>query len=529
MEEFTDDEKNILKEHFSNLDKDVFIITTPRQVDRGALMSRYSRSSKNMRRIFLDEFLNNPERGEEFYNKVLLEYGDDSVAELGLVQVAVEDISNIAVKTIEDRRIGLSYLEKSTRYVRFNQKENGKWKYYIDQKLERYSVYRESCDLAFETYARLLDPLINYIKEIEPIDEMMFKDSQSNKQVPFTMLKDEDDIKAAEKAYNISIRASALDILRFLLPASTLTNVAIAGNARAFEYLLSILYASELDEEKMIANLLYEELNKSLPAFFRRVNSNYGLELQAYIKNTRDECRRIVSKYINEEIEEQTVKLIDYDNDAEDKIVAAILYQYADGQSLNQLLKIVKKLSDAEKYSIIDAYLKHRKNRRHRVGRAFELVYYTLDLSTNYGIFRDLHRHRVLTLERQLLNTKLGYDMPEEFMAVGEKEFKECMNASRDAYQTIAKEDKYHAQYAVAFSYRYPYFMKMNLREAYHLIELRTSRQGHPYYRKVAQEMYKQIYNVHKNLVKNMFVDMNDYRLSRIEAEKRKEEKLRID
>src|SRR4030095_5104619 len=122
---FTDEEKSILKSHFSNSDRAVFAITTPRQVDRGALMSRYSRTDKTMRRIFLDEFANNPTRGEEFYRKILLEYGDDSVAELGEAQVAVEGISNIAAKKIEDHRIGLSYLEKSSRYVAFDRKING--------------------------------------------------------------------------------------------------------------------------------------------------------------------------------------------------------------------------------------------------------------------------------------------------------------------------------------------------------------------------------------------------------------------
>ena len=527
MEQFTEEEKMILKGHFSNLDKQVFIITTPNQVDRGALMSRYSRSTKSMRRIFLDEFLNNPERGEEFYNRVLIEYGDDSVAELGLVQVAVEDISNIAVKSIEDRRIGLSYLEKSTRYVRFDQKVNGRWKYYTDDKLSRYGLYEEACNLAFETYSRLLEPMINYMKEIEPIDEMKFKDSQSKKEVPFNALKDEDDIKAAERVYRASIRASALDILRFLLPASTLTNVAIAGNARAFEYLLSVLYASELDEERNVAEMLYKELDNTLPAFLRRVKSNYGLELQQYIADVRNECRRVADKYIDEDVEERNVRLVEYDKEAEIKIVAAILYQYADGHSLNQLLRIARRLDIKDRIDIIDSYLRHRKNRRHRVGRAFELAYYTFDLLTNYGIFRDLHRHRVLTLERQLLSTKLGYDMPREFETIAEKEFRECMAASKDAYEMIAKDDRYQAQYAVSFAYRYPYFMKMNLREAYHLIELRTSKQGHPYYRKVAQEMYKQIYSVHKNLIKDIFVDLNDYTLTRLDAEKRKDEKLR--
>ncbi|MEM2856854.1 MAG: FAD-dependent thymidylate synthase [Candidatus Nitrosocaldaceae archaeon] len=524
--EFTEEEKKILKEHFSNVDKQVFIITTPKQIDRGALMSRYSRSSKSMRRIFLDEFLNNPNRGAEFYERVLIEYGDDSVAELGLLQVGIEGISNIAIKSIEDRRIGLSYLEKSTRYVRFDQKINGRFQYYIDDRLSKYREYEEACNLAFETYSKLFDSMVSYLKESIRIDEMQFKDSDGIEK-RFDMLKDKEAIKAAERIYEASIKASSLDRLRYLLPASTLSNLAISGNARAFEYLLIILYASKLDEEKRIASMLYDELNSYLPAFFKRVNSKFGLELQQYIINRRDTN---IAKYIDEEPEMRDgIKLIDYDDDAEIKIISGILYQYANNHSLSQLLKIAKRLSVEERIEIIDAYLKHRKNRRHRVGRAFELAYYTFDLVTDYGIFRDLHRHRILTLSRQLLNTRLGYILPKEFIMIdAEKEFKECMDASNKAYEVIASEDRYLAQYAVSFAYKYAYFIKLNLREAYHLIELRTSKQGHPYYRKIAQDMYKLIYNVHKNLVKNMFVDMNDYELSRFESEKRKEEKLRM-
>jgi len=526
MDEFNDNEKELLKGHFSNIDKQVFIITTPSQIDRVALLSRYSRSSKSMRRIFLEEFLNNPERGEKFYNKVLVEYGDDSVAELGLIQLAIEDISNIAVKSIEDRRIGLSYLEKSTRYVRFDQKINNRWKYYIDNTLSKYNIYKEAADLAFETYSRLIDPMINYLKEIKPIDDLLFK--ENNIEMPFHKLKEEEAIKSAINIYNTSIRAETLDILRVLLPASTLTNLGIAGNIRAFEYLLSILYASELEEERNIAEMIYNELYNLFPSFVRRVKSEYGKELELYIKNRRNECIRIASKYVTNYSNNDTkVRLIDYDKDADIKVVASILYQYS-SESLNNLIKLVRELSNEEREEIIHSYLKHRKNRRHRVGRAFELPYYTFELLTNYGIFRDLHRHRILTMERQLLTTKLGYEMPEEFIAINaEKDFKECMSLSNDAYNIIAKDNPYYAQYIVLFAYKYRYFIKMNLREAYHLIELRTSKQGHRDYRNVAQDIYREIYKVNKTLLDNIFVDLNDYRLARFDSEKRKEDKLR--
>ena len=202
LDSFTEEEKSILKIHFSNADGQVFAITTPRQVDRGALMSRYSRTDKTMRRVFLDEFAKNPNRGEEFYRRVLLEYGDDSVAELGEAQVAVEGISNIAAKMIEDRRVGLSYLEKSSRYVAFNQKVGGYYRYAREDSIMSSSHadrYIEACDHSFDTYSKSIQPLQAFLKEREPIERFSFFDSLSQKEVLFGNLIADKDIEAARQ------------------------------------------------------------------------------------------------------------------------------------------------------------------------------------------------------------------------------------------------------------------------------------------------------------------------------------------
>jgi thymidylate synthase ThyX len=533
-EEFSEEEKETLKEHFSNVDRPVFAILTPKQVDRGALMSRYSRSTKTMRRIFLDEFLNNPNRGEEFYNRVLLEYGDDSVAELGEAQIAIENISNIAVQKIEDRRIGLSYLEKSTRYVVFDQKMNDQYRYHREVAImnsEFADKYIEACDLDFDTYHKHLDAMINYVQEKEPIDSMTFRNSESGNEVPFGNLKNQKDVDSAKRIYNATIRAKALDILRSLLPASTLTNVGITGNGRAFEYLLSILYGSRLEEERNVAKMLHDELNLVIPSFVRRADDKYGKALQEYLHRTEDDAKSLVKKYLNNIPVKpaESVALIEYEDNesAEMKTVTAILYEQAEGHSLAQIKEIVKSMSGEERKKIIDAYTAHRTNRRHRPGRAFEVVDYTFDLFTNFGMFRDLHRHRVLTLSRQLLTTKHGYDTPAEVIDLGmRKDFDDCMYKTREVYEQIARKLPSQAQYVVNFAYRYPYFMKMNLREACHLIELRTVPQGHPDYRKIAQKIYYAIAKVHPNLAKGLrFVDLKGYTLERFESEKKTEMK----
>ncbi|MCS7140645.1 MAG: FAD-dependent thymidylate synthase [Candidatus Nitrosocaldus sp.] len=545
MDEFTDHERELLRQHFSNTDRPVFVITTPRQVDRGALMSRYSRSSKSMRRVFLDEFLNNPSRGEEFYERVLVEYGDDSVAELGLVQVGIEGVSQIAAQSIEDRRIGLSYLEKSTRYVRFDQRVDGAYPYYRGSdimELRHADAYIEACDLAFNIYSRCMEPMMRYLREAEPIDSMHFLDSSKGIDVPFSELKSSEDIRRAERAYEASIRARALDVLRALLPASTLTNLGIAGNARAFEYMLNILLASRLKEEQDIARMLYDELRHHIGPFIKRVVSRHGESFREYLNSTRDGIARIASRYLQMDRDaagtgrysmnhEDEVRLVDYeDNDsAEVKVVASILYEHADA-SYGDLLQIAGRMSREERAGVIEEYCRYRANRRHRPLRAFELPYYTFDLCTNFGIFRDLHRHRIVTVQRQLLTVKHGYYKPREIVDAGlEKEFDDCMYKSREVYEYIAYDEgkPLLAQYVVSMAYRYRYMIRLNLREAYHMIELRTSPQGHPAYRRVAQEMYRAIELVHPNLARGMrFVDMRDYS-SRIEAEKRKAAKLK--
>lgn len=532
LSEFSIKEKKILSNHFSNADDNVFAIITPRQVDRGALMSRYSRTDKSMRRIFLDEFLQNKNRGEEFYNRVLIEYGDDSVAELGEAQIAIEGLSNIAVKKIEDRRIGLSYLEKSSRYVAWNKKINGQYRFYREPVLMKSKfgdLYEETCNFSFDVYSKNIEPMVKYIREKYPIEKYTFKNSKDSTEKLFSKLKEENDIKSANMIYNGSTKAKALDILRGLLPASTLTNVGITGNGRAFEYLLTILASSELEEEKDLASKIKKELDTTIKAFVRRADDKYGKAFQNYLQQIK-KASKIVTKEIKPKITEGVrTHLVDHESEkiAIDKIITSIIYEQSPSTSYSIIMQQVKKLSNEKKIKIINTFTKLRKNRRHRPSRAFESVYYTFDLLNNFGMFRDFHRHRALTLERQLLTTDHGYNIPNEIKVLGiEKEYRECMVKTKQTFDKIRTKHPEQGQYVVNFAYNYPYFMKFNLREACHLIELRTVPQGHADYRRVAQQMFKEINRIHPNLSKIMkFVDLKEYDLERFESEKRSEEK----
>ncbi len=533
---FSEKEREILLAHFTNTDKPIFGIITPKQVDRGALISRYSRSDKSMRKIFLEEFATNPDRGDNFYKKVLSEYGDDSVAELGEAQLAIESISNIAAKNIEDQRIGLSYIEKSSRYVYFDKKINGQYKYLREKKImdSRYADnYLEVCDLSFDIYSKNIEPMQKFIMEKEPIDKFQFYDSISKHDIYFNNLKESDDIKSAQRVYKSTIKAKSLDLLRGLLPASTLTNLGISGNGRAFEYLLSRLYASNLTEMNILSDQLYEELNLIIPSFIYRIKNQHGISMKNYLRNTKEIILKMAKEHLSHiKIDsnlDHNVNLIFYEDntEAEVKIASSILFEQAAGHSLTIITDYVRSLPRNQRHEIIKAYTSLRTNRRQRPGRAFEMIEYTFEMLTNFGIFRDLHRHRILTLERQLLSTRHGYDVPKEISELGIlSDFKDCMYKCNEVFQILVKNYPEESQYVVNFAYRYPYFIKLNLREAAHMIELRTLPQGHPDYRYVCQEIFKKIKYIHPFLSQGIkFVDLNDYSLERLSSEKNIEKK----
>ena len=237
----------------------------------------------------------------------------------------------------------------------------------------------------------------------------------------------------------------------------------------------------------------------------------------------------IVKEIKSNPVKGTITKLTDYESEKQalNTIITSIMYEQSPSTSYHNIMQQVKKISTERKIKIINEFAKIRTNRRHRPSRAFENTYYTFDLCNNFGMFRDFHRHRALTLERQLLTTDHGYVLPKEIKILGlEKDFKECMNNTKTTFEKIRNKFPEQSQYIVNFAYNYPYFMKLNLREACHLIELRTIPQGHIDYRRVAQEMYKQINKVHPNLSKIMkFVDTKEYDLERFESEKRTEEK----
>ncbi|MBI5035847.1 FAD-dependent thymidylate synthase [Candidatus Micrarchaeota archaeon] len=521
MGEFDETEARILKPYFTNLDRDVFALRNLPEVVKGALFSRYSRSTKSLRRLLLDEFIQSKDfsfdqivstpkqdetvairKAEEFYDRVLVGFGDDSVAELGGAHIACENISNIATKTIQDARLGISPLEKSTRYVPFHEKKNGKYAYYREQVLmaQDASAYEKACDALFDTYASLQEPLNKYVQDRFPKGD------------------------ASDRAYASAVKAKVFDLLRGLLPASTLTNTGLYGNGRSFEYLLTRMYASPLQESSCLASQMQEELSKVIPSFVKRSDDKYGKATQDFLRKTTE---NISSLQVCPSTQTEEVVLVEYDENAEDKIVAAILYE-ASNADLASIKKHVSTLSQEQKQQILDAYCGHRQNRRHKPGRAFENAQYTFSIQANYGAFRDLHRHRILTQVRQPLGTAHGFDLPTEIIDAGaEDKFVGAINQAKEAYD-VFKENPLQAQYVVPMAFKMQWYFTLNLREAFHLIELRAGVQGHADYRRVAQKMFHEIQRVHPSLAKYMrFVDLKSHGLERMESEKRIDERMK--
>ena len=534
---FSPSEKKKLQPFFTNLTRPIFGLRLPQEV-AGALFSRYSRSSKSLRRIFLDEFLGNEDlklsrpavlksssldKARAFYDRVLVGYGDDSVAQLGGAHVACEHVSNVAAKLLEDARIGIAPLEKSTRYVRFDAKgADGDYPFYKEPRLmgsPHAEAYVSCMRLLFETYAAQMEPMLDFVRHSLPIETVEWKHPRTGEPLAYRDAEKDDTLKRwAESAYRSTVRAHACDVLRSYLPAATLTNVGLFGVGQAFEHLLNKLYSLDLAEAQDIAEPMHKALNVLTPSFVKRARRN------DYLVETAESSRKLADALLAGHTAEptDTVTLVDYDRDAEEKILAAILYP--NGRlPLAQLRPLVEKLSSDERNRIFETYVGQRRHRRDKPGRALEHGYYTFDILGNLGLYRDLQRHRILTQERQAYTTIHGYDTPREIEEAGfRSEFAECMGRAAGLYERIAADFPVEAQYVVPFAYRVRWYMKLNLREAIHIGELRTMPQGHPDYRFVVQEMWRLIGEVHPTLALSAkFLDTRTYRLGRLQSELR--------
>jgi thymidylate synthase ThyX len=528
-EEWTPEEGEVLRRYFTNLDGPVFALVNLPEVVKGALFARYSRSPKSLRRLFLDEFVGDLDiagdqgidatvglrRAEELYDRVFYEYGDDSVAQLGGVHLACEQASNLLTKVLEWGRL-MAYLEQSTRYIAYDTRIGGRYRYYRPPAVLGSTLgtrYVGDIDRLFDTYAALVAAMGDFFRG----------------QIPKTA-------GDSDFVYRQAIRAKAFDSVRGVLPAASLSNVGIYGTGQGYEQLLLRMRAHALPEARAYAELMLTELRKVIPSFLKRVDvADRGGAWTAYLADARDRIEGLAASLFPSADRAEpvpTVQLVEFDPDAEIKMVTAMLYPSTHLPE-RQLDARVRAMSADERVAVVRAYAGDRTNRRHKPGRALERAFYRFDVLGDYGAFRDLQRHRMLTIEWQPLTPRHGFTMPEAVEAAGAADdFEEAMDRSADLHTVLERRLPEEAAYAVCLAYKVRFVLHLNAREAMHLIELRSSPQGHPAYRAIAQEMHRQIAEVagHRAIAEMMrFVDHSaEPSLERLDAERRAAQRRRL-
>ena len=501
------DERARVAPYVTDPEGPVFALRGLPEAVKGALFARYSRSANSVRRILLDEFVATesvtgtgtvpvtgvgaplPEvgtdRAREFFQRVLADYGDDSVAQLGGAHVAMEGVSNVLTKVIEWGRLA-SYLEQSTRYVPYTDMVDGRWKYVrppgISAHPDLLARYEAVLDDAFATYSRLFEAVL----------EHLVAGDESG-----------DDDAAVRRA----LRARALDAVRGLLPAATTANLGVYASGQAWEQLIIRLRAHPLAEAREAGDRVLVALRQVIPDFLTRVDRpDRGERMGAYRRATEDRAAAMwdglagggesvtgtgTVPVTGVEVTPTpvTVTLVDHDPDGERRVLAHALWPES-GRTIDEVRARVEALDDSAVRAALAGWAAGRADRRERPGRALEATSYLFEVTCDYGAYRDLQRHRILTLEAQPLGADLGWEPSSDVEAAGlADEFARVNHASAALWRDVLAVVPEEAPYAVTMAHRIRFTMRMNAREAMHLIELRSQPQGHAAYRRVAQDM----------------------------------------
>jgi thymidylate synthase ThyX len=522
VETFTEAERARLAPHFTNLDGPVFALVNLPETVKGALFARYSRYQGTLRRLFLDEFADDlPEvgaawegeegaRAAQLYERIFLGYGDDSVAQLGGAHIACEWVSNILTKVLQRPRLA-GYLEQSTRYIAYDAPmpdPPGGYRYYRDAELG--PQYTAAMDALFDTYAAALPVVTAWAEEEFPRTD-----------------------GEPEAAHNRAIKAKALDLLRGLLPAASLSHMGIFATGQTYEQLILHLLAHPLPEAREFGRMILEEVQAVMPSFVTRVERpDRGGEWVSFLEERERAGQRWATHMGLDRAEAHdsgpSVRLLHVDG-TQDDMLAALLFEAA-GVSEEQTRAAVEAMSEAQKEQLFDDLVGLRENRRHRPGRGLETLRYRFEIVSDYGAFRDLQRHRMLTCQWQGLTPDLGAGVPEEVDTAGcGDDYRRALERSRAEYERLAAAGlEGAAPYALCLGYRIRYVLDLNAREAMQLIELRSGREGHPSYRAVAHEMHAQIAGVHPAVAAAMrHVDREaEPRLERILSEMRTQARI---
>ncbi|MGD8373972.1 MAG: FAD-dependent thymidylate synthase [Candidatus Woesebacteria bacterium] len=478
-----------------------------------AAMARLSRFGGDMRELILKEFANQEGQDEALLRRVLTQFGDDSVQQLSSVPVVVENASNLLTKQLEWGRLA-AYLEQSTRYIYYDEKKNDQYRYYTPNNLPKKlaSDYKKVMDQIFDNYSQIVRKMTEYYHKIDDTP------------------KEERDV-----AWRIAMRGKACDAARGLLPAATTSTVGIVGSGQAIDNLIMNLLSQDLPEAQEVGKQILQEVRKQHGIFFERTDMpNRGGATVEHKRKTRALTKHVATSNFGRAIssyDNVPVKLLDYTPKDEYELIAHMLYPHT-SLSFDEIKDEVKSWDKAKKAAAFDVYVGERSNRRHKPGRALEVAHYTFELVCDYGIFRDLQRHRMVdALEWQLLSPNLSYEVPQPIIdAKLDDLYNKTLQISESLYKKLNKAGfLLEAQYATLFCNRMRWKLTINARAAFHLIELRTQPAGHIGYRKLAKQMHDEIAKVHPHLAEAMlFVnrEADDPTKSRLEQARHAQRKL---
>jgi thymidylate synthase ThyX len=516
VESFTDKEIKQLKPFFSNTDKPVFALQNLPEVVKGAMFARYSRYSGSLRKMFLDEFAadladtksiisQETDKAAGLYERVFVGYGDDSIAQVGGAHLACEYVSNILTKQLQRGRLA-AYLEQSTRYIAYDQPMiGGGYRFYYDEYFD--NQYRQAMKELFTIYSSSLPKTVKAMREKYPNED-----------------------NQPERVWANSTTAKALDLLRGLLPAASLSHMGIFASGQAYEMLIMRLLSSPLPEAQQYGKMILKELQTVIPSFLSRIERpERGGQWINYFETQRQETQKLISNYGLAEHQQQektsSVKIIE-SRGSEEQLLAACLYELTELPEAI-IREKVGQLTDQQKQELFVSVVGPRSNRRHRPGRGFETVSYRFEIVSDYGAFRDLQRHRMLTCQWQKLTPDLGAEIPEELPKDIQSEYQRGLEVSANEYRRLETINPLLAPYSLSLGYRIRYILDLNAREAMQLTELRSGVEGHPSYRAVAQAMHQQISEIHPNIGKAMkYIDYSsEPRLERIMSEIRSHQK----
>ncbi|HXH27369.1 MAG TPA: FAD-dependent thymidylate synthase [Candidatus Acidoferrum sp.] len=480
-----------------------------------AAMARLSRFGGDMRELILKEFAAQDGQEEMILRRILTQFGDDSVQQLDFLPLVVENASNLMMKHLERGRLA-AYLEQSTRYIYYDVKRHGQYRYYTPPYLpaKLAAEYKKAMDQIFDNYSEVVRRLTDHYHQLDTTPE-------AQRGAP----------------WRIALRGKACDVGRGLLPLATTSTVGIVGSAQAVDSLIMHLMAQDLPEAQAAGQQILEEVRKQHDVFFERTDlPNRGSAISTYKRQTRQRFAALAGRLSAGEADRAAdipVRLLGYTPKNELDLLPHMLFPHTQ-LSLGELTDALKTWPRKDKLAAFDLYMGERLNRRHKPGRALEVAHYDFELVSDYGCFKDLQRHRIVDgLEWQPLGIHLGYDMPQAIIEAGlEDLYRQTVAIADELYQKIKKAGfAEEAQYATLHTHKLRWKLTFNAREAFHLIELRTQPAGHFSYRKLAGQMYDEIARVHPRLAAHMiFVNRNDDdpSMSRLEQAEAAQAKLKL-